>query len=117
VVAQERAADFDFTVAEAVAMGRTPHKWPLDRDTAQDHAICADALDRVGLGDAGPRLYTTLWGGEKQRVLIARALAQRCHLHLLDEPTNHLDVRYQLEILSLIRGSATRPWPRSTTST
>jgi iron complex transport system ATP-binding protein len=104
VVAQERTADFDFTVAEVVAMGRTPHKRPLDRDTPEDRVICAGALERVGLADAGSRPYTTLSGGEKQRVLIARALAQRCSLHLLDEPTNHLDVRYQLEILTLIRG-------------
>jgi len=104
VVPQESAADFDFTVAEVVGMGRTPHKRPLDRDTAQDREICADALERVGMSAARDRLFTTLSGGERQRVLIARALAQRCRLHLLDEPTNHLDIRYQLEILGLIRG-------------
>jgi iron complex transport system ATP-binding protein len=104
VVAQESPTDMDFTVKEVVALGRTPHKRPLDRDTGEDHAICRDALDRVGMTGAHQRTYTTLSGGEKQRVLVARALAQRSHLHLLDEPTNHLDVRYQLEILGLVRG-------------
>jgi len=104
VVAQESPSDMDFTVEEVVALGRTPHKRPLDRDTDEDREICADALERVGMGGARERIYTTLSGGEKQRVLVARALAQRSYLHLLDEPTNHLDIRYQLEILSLVRG-------------
>lgn len=104
VVAQESRSDFDFTVKEVVAMGRTPHKRPLDRDTAEDRQICAVALERVGLTGAGERDYATLSGGEKQRVLIARALAQQSRLFLLDEPTNHLDVRYRLEILALVRG-------------
>jgi iron complex transport system ATP-binding protein len=103
VLAQDSPTDVDFTVAEVVALGRTPHKRPLDRDTAEDRTICAEALEQVGLAGFDHRLYTTLSGGEKQRVLLARALAQRSHLHLLDEPTNHLDVRYQLEILSLVR--------------
>ena len=104
VVAQESPSDMDFTVEEVVALGRTPHKRPLDRDTDEDREICADALERVGMGGARERIYATLSGGEKQRVLVARALAQRSYLHLLDEPTNHLDIRYQLEILSLVRG-------------
>ncbi|MGQ0679895.1 MAG: ABC transporter ATP-binding protein [Actinomycetota bacterium] len=104
VVSQEGPADFDFTVWEVVAMGRTPHKNPLDRDTAGDRRICFEALERVGLEDTHGRLFKTLSGGERQRVLIARALAQRCRLHLLDEPTSHLDVRYQVEILELVRG-------------
>ncbi|MGI9001893.1 MAG: ABC transporter ATP-binding protein [Pseudonocardia sp.] len=103
VLAQEGPAEFDFTVGEVVAMGRTPHKGPLDRDTVQDHRICEAALDRVGMGGSAPRPVGTLSGGERQRVLIARALAQQSRLLLLDEPTNHLDVRYQLEILHLVR--------------
>lgn len=65
VVAQESPSDLDFTVAEVVALGRTPHKRPLDRDTAEDRGICLDALVRVGMGEARERSYATLSGGEK----------------------------------------------------
>ena len=103
VVAQERASDFDFTVDEIVAMGRTPHKGLFDGDTAEDNMIVRDALARVGMLSLARRNFHTLSGGEKQLVLIARALAQRAQVLVLDEPTNHLDIRYQLEILELVR--------------
>ncbi len=102
VVVQEPPTDFDFSVGDVVAMGRLPHKGVLDRDTPADTAIVADALGRVGLTEVDERPFATLSGGEKQRALIARALAQQCPLLILDEPTNHLDVRYQLEILDLV---------------
>jgi iron complex transport system ATP-binding protein len=102
VVAQERAADFDFSVLEVVAAGRTPHKQLLDRDNAEDRQMIVDALARVGMHDKGGRIFGTLSGGEKQRVLVARALAQGTQVLILDEPTNHLDVRYQIEILDLV---------------
>ncbi|MGH8921799.1 MAG: ABC transporter ATP-binding protein, partial [Actinomycetes bacterium] len=103
VVVQEGPSDMDFTVEEVVALGRTPHKRPLDRDTDSDRQICTDALERVGLAGARGRGYTTLSGGEKQRVQVARALAQRSQLHLLDEPTNHLDIAAQRALLDLLR--------------
>ncbi|MEV5409837.1 ABC transporter ATP-binding protein [Thermopolyspora sp. NPDC052614] len=103
VVAQETPAELAFTVAEMVAMGRTPHKRPLDRTTTADELICAQSLERVGAGHLAARDFATLSGGERQRVLIARALAQQSRLLLLDEPTNHLDIRHQLEILRLVR--------------
>lgn len=103
VVTQERGTDFDFAVHEIVMMGRTPHKGLLDRDTPEDDLIVRDALIRVGMLPFARRDFRTLSGGEKQRVLIARVLAQRAKVLILDEPTNHLDIRHRLEALELIR--------------
>ncbi|MGO2111514.1 MAG: ABC transporter ATP-binding protein, partial [Pseudoclavibacter sp.] len=68
-----------------------------------DEIAAADAMARAGVTDLAHRTIDDLSGGERQRVLIARALAQEASHLLLDEPTNHLDVRYQHEILSLVR--------------
>jgi iron complex transport system ATP-binding protein len=103
VVVQEHPSDFEFTVAEVVVMGRTPHKKPFERDNDKDAGICASALERVGMRAFSGRLFSTLSGGEKQRVLVARALAQEPKLLVLDEPTNHLDIHYQLELLELVK--------------
>ncbi len=103
VVTQERPGEFDFTVWEWVLLGRNPHKHPLDRTNTQDQQIVADALARVNMHAFAQRLFRTLSGGEKQRVLIARALAQQPRCLVLDEPTNHLDIRYQMEVLALVK--------------
>jgi iron complex transport system ATP-binding protein len=104
VVAQESSSDFDLSVRDVVEMGRTPHKRLLERDTPTDHAIVDEALSRVRMTAFADRAFGTLSGGEKQRVLVARSLAQRSSLLVLDEPTNHLDVRAQFELLDLVRG-------------
>ena len=100
---QETPSDFAFTVAEVVQMGRTPHKGMLSSDTQDDARIVAAALLRVNMLGFAERQFNTLSGGEKQRVLVARALAQQPKFLVLDEPTNHLDIHYQLEILELVR--------------
>ena len=104
VVAQETTVEFDFTVLEMVMIGRTPHKNAFERDDDTDRAIAAQAIERVGCDHLAGRSFNTLSGGEKQRVLIARALTQGADHLILDEPTNHLDIRYQMEVLELVAG-------------
>ena len=107
VVMQESTGDFDFSVREIVMMGRNPHKGMFDRETVWDIQLVDDALDQVGIIDFAQRSFLTLSGGEKQRVLIARALVQQANFLVLDEPTNHLDIHYQLEILELVKSLGT----------
>lgn len=103
VVVQEPPLQFDFLAREVVEIGRLPHKGLWQRTTVEDDRVVDRALEKVGMTGAADRSFTNLSGGEKQRVLIARAMAQESELLLLDEPTNHLDVRYQLEILDLVK--------------
>ncbi len=102
-VVQEPAADFDLTVREVVAMGRTPHKRLLAADTPEDAGLVDSALLAVDAVHLAGRSFDRLSGGERQRVLIARALAQQPTLLVLDEPTNHLDIRHQLSVLGTLR--------------
>lgn len=105
VVAQHNAYAFDFTVEEMVGLGRAPHKKALERDTLQDRQIAAEALASVGLAGFEKRIFSTLSGGEQQRVVLARALVQQTPCLILDEPTNHLDIQHQLGMMDLVRAS------------
>ncbi|WP_406058649.1 ABC transporter ATP-binding protein [Streptomyces sp. NBC_01077] len=106
-VPQDSAVEFELTVGELVALGRSPHKRFWEGDTGADRERAEAALARVGLADLADRPYPTLSGGERQRALVARALVQDPALLVLDEPTNHLDIRYQLDTLALVRSLGT----------
>ena len=103
VVVQESPSDLPITVTEMVLLGRTPHLSAFQRLGPRDYRAAATALQTVGARHLADRVFSGLSGGEKQRVLIARALAQQSDHLLLDEPTNHLDIRYQHELLQLLQ--------------
>ena len=103
VVAQHNVYSFDFSVLEVVLMGRSPHKKLLQRDNLEDYQIARMALAVVGLADFEERSFATLSGGEQQRVILARALTQQTECLVLDEPTNHLDIKYQLQIMDIVK--------------
>lgn len=106
VIPPEAQAPFDYTVDEVVEMGRTPYANSFRPLAAYDHAVIDQSLARTGLADFSSRIYNHLSSGERQRVVIARALAQEPQCLLMDEPTVHLDIHYQVEIHSLMRQMA-----------
>ena len=87
VVAQHNYYNFDFSVREVVLMGRSPHKKALERDNAEDYAIVAEALEKVGMADFAARSFSTLSGGEQQMLAMGRALMSHPELLMLDEPS------------------------------
>ena len=103
VVGQFNELNFDLTVEQVVLLGRTPHKKLMESDNLYDYQRVQEALLRTNLMNYRHRSFLSLSGGEKQRVILARTIAQEPQIMILDEPTNHLDIRYQLEILTAVK--------------
>lgn len=104
VLGQEEQITFDFTVEEIVALGRYPHqKGFLKLLSEEDHEIMDEAMALTHVSHYRETPYRQLSGGEKQRVLLAKAIAQQPRLLLLDEPTNHLDLHHAFQLLSLLK--------------
>ncbi len=113
LVPQSEHTPFDYTVLEYTLMGRAPHLPPLEMPSAADNEIALNALDQVGIAALAQRPVPHLSGGERQLLLLARALTQLAptshsplitsHLLLLDEPTAHLDLHNKARLIQLMR--------------
>ena len=103
VLPQQQKMIADFRVEDVVVMGRFPYKKKFRDYTSEDRRIAQKAMERVGIDDMKNRRLNHMSGGEIQRVLIAKALAQEPELILMDEPTNHLDVKYKVALMKTLQ--------------
>jgi iron complex transport system ATP-binding protein len=102
LVPQETSLAFPFRALEIVLMGRHPHLGPWQIESAADRDLARRALERVGLAGLEGRRFHEMSGGERQRLVLARAIAQQAPILLLDEPTAFLDLRHQVAIYDIL---------------
>lgn len=103
VVPQETLVEFPFSVMEVVLMGRAPHLGGFAFEGDRDVAVAREAMRRTGVEHLASRRIHEISGGERQRVILARALAQEASVLLLDEPAAFLDIRHEVEMYDLLR--------------
>lgn len=102
VVPQDSSFEFDFTALEIVLMGRLPYMSRFQFEGPKDRLFAKEAMKKTTCWKLKDKYVKNLSGGEKQRVIVARALTQDTEILLLDEPTSHLDLNFQYEILDLL---------------
>jgi iron complex transport system ATP-binding protein len=105
-VFQGQGAVWPFSVEETIAQGRFPYRGVFGAEKPNDQSAVEKAIQAAGLDALRHRSVTELSGGEYQRVLIARAMAQEARVMILDEPVNNLDPKYQFMVMDLIRSMA-----------
>lgn len=102
-IPQEKQMTFSFKVIDIVLMGRHPYLSPLAFEGEDDYQIAEEAMKQTQVLEFANRSFNEISGGEKQRVMIASAISQKPEIMLLDEPTSALDIKYQIEILSILK--------------
>ena len=102
-IPQEKQMAFSFKVIDIVLMGRHPYLSPLSFEGEDDYRIAEEAMRQTQVLEFANRSFNEISGGEKQRVMIASAITQKPEVMLLDEPTSALDIKYQVEILSILK--------------